>query len=204
MNDPHPTRSWWDRLWMAPRARWLLGIPAGALLCFVLGIVAWAGAGAALHATSNTAFCAYACHEMAAFVVPDWRSSTHYKNARGLHAGCEDCHVPGPAIPKLLRKLEALNEGWQHLAGKISTQARFDAHKLEMAKRVWAAMKATDSRECRRCHDAATMDLPAQDRSAQRKHEQMKASGETCIDCHKGVAHPLPPEAPGATSGTGH
>jgi nitrate/TMAO reductase-like tetraheme cytochrome c subunit len=39
------------------------------------------------------------------------------------------------------------------------------------------------------------MDVQAQDSSAGKKHnrERMLARGETCIDCHKGVGHDLPP-----------
>jgi nitrate/TMAO reductase-like tetraheme cytochrome c subunit len=36
--------------------------------------------------------------------------------------------------------------------------------------------------------------LEKQDRSARKKHtrERMLEKGETCIDCHKGIAHKLP------------
>jgi len=129
---------------------------------------------------------------MAAFSTPSWEQSSHYKNAHGVQAGCPNCHVPGPEIPKLERKFQALGEGWGHLTGTISTQAKFDAKKVQMARHVWAYMKASDSRECRACHNAAIWDLSAQSHSAQIKHEKMKTSGETCIDCHKGVVHEVP------------
>tara|TARA_R110002094_G_scaffold5667_2_gene14501 strand:+ start:276 stop:533 length:258 start_codon:yes stop_codon:yes gene_type:complete len=63
-----------------------------------------------------------------------------------------------------------------------------------MAERVWAIMKATDSRECRSCHSQARMDLESQGKQAHRKHrpERMASRGETCIDCHQGIAHELP------------
>ena len=199
MNDPTPTPppppSALGRLFRAPRHRWLLGIPVGALLFFVLGALAYWGSGAFLHATSTTQFCAHACHEMAAFSTPSWQHSAHFKNEHGLQAGCPDCHVPGPEIPKLERKFQALGEGWGHLTGSISTQGKYDAKKVAMARHVWAYMKANDSRECRHCHNAAAWDLSAQSHSAQHQHEKMKTSGETCIDCHKGVAHEVPPGA---------
>jgi len=197
MNDPTPTKppSFWARLSSAPKRKWLFGIPLSALLFFVLGALAYAGAGALLHATSTTQFCAYACHEMATFSTPAWKQSAHYRNAAGVQAGCPDCHVPGPEIPKLERKFQALGEGWGHLMGSISTQAKYDAKKVEMARHVWAYMKANDSRECRHCHNADAWDLAAQSHSAQRQHEKSKTSGETCIDCHKGVAHEVPPGA---------
>jgi len=195
MNVPQPARppSRWARLFSPPRSRWLLGIPLGALLFFVLGLVVLAGAETALNATSTDQFCAYACHEMAAFAVPSWKKSSHYTNPQGVHAGCPDCHVPAPEIPKLALKFkEGLLDAWGHMTGIISTQAKFDAYKTQMAREVWAYMKANDSRECRHCHSAARWDLSAQSHSAQRKHEQMKTSGETCIDCHQGVVHEVP------------
>jgi nitrate/TMAO reductase-like tetraheme cytochrome c subunit len=38
------------------------------------------------------------------------------------------------------------------------------------------------------------MQVSIQDKSAQKKHtaERMREKGETCIDCHKGIAHKLP------------
>ncbi len=36
------------------------------------------------------------------------------------------------------------------------------------------------------------MDLSEQDRSARKRHERAVAKGETCIDCHEGIAHKLP------------
>ena len=200
MNTPQPAPpSRWarllSRLFAPPRSKWLIGIPVGALLCFVLGIAVYGGAGAFMHATSSTKFCAYACHEMAAFTTPSWMASAHYKSAKGVQAGCPDCHVPRPEIPKLIRKFQALKEGWGHLTGIISTQEKFDAEKVRMARHTWAYMKANDSRECRYCHNAAAWDLSAQSNPAQRRHEQMAAKGETCIDCHQGVAHEVPPGA---------
>jgi len=196
---PGATGSWWSRLWSPSKRKWLFGIPLGALLFFILGMLVYAGAGAFMHATSTTEFCANACHEQTAFVVPSWKASAHYKNQYGVHAGCDDCHVPGPTIPKLIRKVQALNEGWGHLTGIIATQEKFDAHKLEMAKRVWAYMKATDSRECRHCHSPERWDLSAQSKPAQNKHQRMKETGQTCIECHQGVAHEVPPGADSAS-----
>ena len=63
-----------------------------------------------------------------------------------------------------------------------------------MAERVWADMKATDSRECRSCHNFNTMEFEEQGRMAARKHQAAAKAGQSCIDCHKGVAHALPAE----------
>jgi cytochrome c-type protein NapC len=180
------------RVWAMPRRKWLLGIPLGGVLFFALGLLFYAGTGKFLEATSTPTFCSNACHEMTAFAVPSWQKSAHYKNPFGVQAGCGNCHEPGPAIPMLIRRFQALAEIWGHETGEIDTQARFDAQKTRMARHVWAYMKANDSRECRACHNAAAWDLSAQDPSARKKHEQMQASGKTCIDCHKGVVHEVP------------
>jgi cytochrome c-type protein NapC len=55
-----------------------------------------------------------------------------------------------------------------------------------------AYMKSNDSHECRACHNASARDLSAQERSAQKRHEQMQTKGKACIDCHKGVVHAVP------------
>ena len=55
-------------------------------------------------------------------------------------------------------------------------------------------MKATDSRECRSCHSFDNMDFSEQDKSARKRHEKAEVKGQTCIDCHKGIAHEEPDE----------
>jgi cytochrome c-type protein NapC len=179
-------------LWSKPSSRWLLGIPIGGVLMLVLGIVIANGFAFAMHATSTPEFCANACHYMRDFVAPEVAGSVHGRNGPGVAATCPDCHVPEPFLPKMKRKIEATREGWGHLTGVISTRDKFEAHRLEMAERVWAGMKATDSRECRTCHEFSRMVFSEQERFAARKHEAAMKKGETCIDCHKGVAHALP------------
>jgi cytochrome c-type protein NapC len=39
------------------------------------------------------------------------------------------------------------------------------------------------------------MDLSAQEKRSAEKHQAALKSGATCIDCHKGIAHRLPPGA---------
>jgi cytochrome c-type protein NapC len=54
-------------------------------------------------------------------------------------------------------------------------------------------MKDTDSRECRNCHHYDAMDYAEQGRRAAAQHTKGFQEKKTCIDCHKGVAHVLPP-----------
>ena len=53
-------------------------------------------------------------------------------------------------------------------------------------------MKRTDSRECRNCHDFRSMDVSQQGARARERHLEAAQRGDTCIDCHKGIAHELP------------
>ena len=80
------------------------------------------------------------------------------------------------------------------ILGTIDTKEKFEAHRADMAERVWAEMRSNDSRECRNCHALGTMNLEIQDKRAARRHtlERKQEKGETCIDCHQGVAHELP------------
>lgn len=71
---------------------------------------------------------------------------------------------------------------------------KFNAYRWNMANRVWDKMKASDSRECRNCHDFDNMNLDEQDRSARKQHGRATEKGQTCIDCHKGIAHTEPDE----------
>ncbi len=103
-----------------------------------------------------------------------------------------DCHVPTSPGPKIIAKIRATKDLYHHFAGTIDSQEKFDARHLEMAETVWAYMSAVDSRECLGCHAVAAMALDEQTPRARRQHSAMLESGETCIDCHKGVAHDLP------------
>ena len=61
-----------------------------------------------------------------------------------------------------------------------------------MAERVWASMKASDSHECRNCHDYATMNFAKQHKNAQEVMKKALKEGRTCIECHRGIAHKQP------------
>jgi len=75
------------------------------------------------------------------------------------------------------------------ITGVVDTPEKFEAHRLEMAKRVWDRMKSRDSKECRNCHNFATMDPDKQKARSQIKHEEAQEDNITCIECHKGIAH---------------
>lgn len=86
----------------------------------------------------------------------------------------------------------AAKDVYHQFAGSIDTPEKFEAQRWNMASRVWAKIKATDSRECRGCHDYRTMDLENQASLARKKHARAMKKGRTCIDCHAGIAHKQP------------
>jgi nitrate/TMAO reductase-like tetraheme cytochrome c subunit len=180
--------------WRRPRFWWMLGIPVGGFLMFFAGAAALGVFNTVMGHTNSLEFC-ISCHEMRDFVYQEYKETVHYQNASGVRAICSDCHVPKPWGAKVMRKVQASFKELPHkVLGTIGTREKFEAKRLELAEDVWAGMKANDSRECRNCHSLAAMKLVDQDKSARKKHtlERMRERGETCIDCHKGVAHKLP------------
>lgn len=158
----------------------------------VLGIVTWGGINTAMEWTNRSEFCT-SCHEM---TIPyeELKQTVHFKNRSGTTVNCSDCHVASSKTPtdyayKSLQKLLAARDIVGHISGVIDTPEKFEAHRLEMAKRVWARMKERDSKECRNCHNFATMDPEKQKARSQIKHEEAQEDHLTCIDCHKGIAH---------------
>lgn len=161
-------------------------------LLFVAGIVAWVGFNHVLETTNTEEFC-ISCHEMRDNVYTEYRNTVHYQNRTGVRATCPDCHVPKEWTHKIIRKIQASNEVWHHLLGSIDTPEKYNAKRAQLASNEWARMKRTDSRECRNCHHFEFMDFSEQNSRSGRHHQAGLTSGMTCIDCHKGVAHTLPP-----------
>jgi cytochrome c-type protein NapC len=181
---------WIKRLWQRISA-----LNAFVLLTIglVAGIIFWGGFNTVLEMTNTMEFC-LSCHEMRNNPYKEYKDTIHYKNPSGVQVTCADCHVPRPWGHKVVRKIKATRELWYKATGKIDTDEKFNAHRWELANRVWDSMKATDSRECRNCHSFESMDLSEQDRSARKKHSRAVDQGKTCIDCHKGIAHEEPDE----------
>jgi len=159
----------------------------------VIGASMLGGFGAVIAHTNTLGFCT-SCHEMADNNYAEYKDTIHSRNRTGVRAICSDCHVPHDVVGLLVHKAGALRDLMYHFEGTIDTREKFTAHRLEMAKKVWLHMKETDSRECRSCHDRAAMAPDMQGRTAQKQHQQLdNGSGATCIDCHFGIAHKLPP-----------
>jgi cytochrome c-type protein NapC len=164
---------------------------AGLSAFFVAGIIFWGAFNWTLELTNTESFCV-TCHVMRDYVYREYRKTIHYNNRTGVRASCPDCHVPREWIHKVVRKVRATNELFHWIRGSIDTAEKFEAKRPALAGKVWASMKATDSRECRNCHGIEFMDHTLQPVQARMLHSLAETWGETCIDCHKGIAHSLP------------
>jgi cytochrome c-type protein NapC len=181
-------RGW--RRWV-PSWVWRVG-PLMVIFLFVSGIVFWGGFNWAMELTNTEQFC-IGCHEMRENVFKEYRHTVHYTNRSGVRATCPDCHVPKEWGPKIIRKIQASNELLHKVLGTIDTPEKFQAKRHRLAEHEWARMRANNSQECRNCHNFEYMDLTEQGRRAAKTHPVAFGKGMTCIDCHKGIAHQLPP-----------
>ncbi|MDR1229349.1 MAG: NapC/NirT family cytochrome c [Azoarcus sp.] len=172
--------------------RWRRIVSVGVLTTFILGVLSMAVFDMALKWTNRENFC-ISCHVMEDNVYREYQNTIHYANRSGVRAVCADCHVPKEFLPKMIRKVQAAGEVWHAILGSIDTPEKFEAKRPQLAQREWRRMKANDSRECRNCHDAASFDYSVQGYRATARHMESLSSGQTCIDCHKGIAHKLPP-----------
>lgn len=188
MADLNPGRGWWATL-RRPSVKYslLTLLSVG----FISGILFWGGFNTGMEATNQLDFC-ISCHEMKDTVYQEYKKTIHYSNRTGVRAVCSDCHVPKDWTHKMLRKIQASGEVWGKIIGTIDTKEKFEAKRLELAKHEWARMKASDSRECRNCHSFDGMDAEKQKPRAKKQHENAQRDKQTCIDCHKGIAHNKP------------
>jgi nitrate/TMAO reductase-like tetraheme cytochrome c subunit len=164
----------------------------------VLGVGLGAGALAvveqAAQRSESIEFCT-SCHIMDATVFEEYKETSHYSNASGMRATCADCHVPdrhsaGEVTAYLSTKIGAVRFLYGWATGRASEPEHLLERREEMAERVWAEMRASDSRACRRCHDDTAWDLAVQTTRAREQHLSAEQEGQTCIDCHDdGIAH---------------
>ncbi|MBF0154631.1 MAG: NapC/NirT family cytochrome c [Magnetococcales bacterium] len=190
--------NWLKKMWeqlRKPNSR----IPMGFLLLggFLAGVVGWVGFNGLLGVTNSTEFCV-SCHEMQ-WPFEEYKKTVHYANRSGVRVGCSDCHVPqansvGGWFAKMRAKIMAAKDTYHHIMRTYDTKEKFENGRWEMAQSVWGKMKARGSQECLNCHDYNAMDPEKQDRMAQRKHAKALKDGQTCIDCHTGIAHKMPEE----------
>jgi cytochrome c-type protein NapC len=183
-----PPPGFFRRLLQPPKCS-TLALASGGLLG---GVLLWGALNTGMEWTNRSEFC-LSCHEMRT-PYEELQQTVHYKNRSGTTVTCADCHVASSKTPvdyarKSTMKVLAARDVVGHILGTIDTPEKYEAKRLEMAQRVWARMKESDSRECRNCHDFKTMDPAKQKDRSVVKHEGAIEDGKTCIDCHKGIVH---------------
>lgn len=184
--------SWIKRLWTSfrtPSSRYSLG--ALLIVGGLGGVIFWGGFNTFMEHTNTLEFC-ISCHEMRDNVYNEYTKTIHYRNRTGVRAICSDCHVPKEWVPKFVRKVKATNELFHKIIGTIDTPEKFEGRRKIMAEIVWREMKANDSHECRNCHNFASMEFSKQKEWSAPVHRNAMKERQTCIDCHRGVAHQLP------------
>jgi cytochrome c-type protein NapC len=181
-------KRFWKSLW-TPSSRYSLG--ALLIVGGLGGVIFWGGFNTFMEYSNTLEFC-ISCHEMKNTVYQEYTKTIHFQNRTGVRAICADCHVPKEWVPKLVRKVKATNELFHKIIGTIDTPEKFEKHRKKMAESVWREMKANDSHECRNCHNFASMDFSKQKEWSAPVHQTAMKEGQTCIDCHRGIAHKLP------------
>lgn len=177
------------QLFMRPALRIGLGVLVSG--GFIAGIVFWQGFNTAMDFTNKEEFCLN-CHTMHDNLLPELQKTVHWNNRTGVRARCPDCHVPHNFTDKLARKMQASREVWAHFTGTIDTREKFKEHRIVLAQREWARFAANGSRECRNCHDYKDMNFDKMRPASQVAMRNAAARNQSCMDCHKGIAHQLP------------
>ncbi|PST91417.1 pentaheme c-type cytochrome TorC [Photobacterium sp. NCIMB 13483] len=180
------------KLWLTfwrPAAKISLGVLT--LGGFVAGVIFWGGFNTALEVTNTEKFC-ISCHSMRDTVYPELQGTIHWENNAGVRATCPDCHVPHNWTDKIARKMQASKEVFGAIVGTIDTPEKFEAKRLELAQHEWKRFAANKSLECKSCHSYDSMKWDEMSPRAQVQMKQAAAKDQSCIDCHKGIAHHLP------------
>jgi len=156
-----------------------------------IGWISLGGTAAVMHYTSGSEFCT-SCHSMS-IPYEEYQGSIHYSNAKGIRAECSDCHIPEDVPGYILTKIKASKDIYhEYVSGKIASEEKYEQQRMAMAEKVWTQFRANDSATCRSCHTLDAMDIYEQSKDAVKMHQYAQENSQTCIDCHKGVAHFAP------------
>lgn len=158
---------------------------------FLAGVIFWGGFNTALEATNTEEFC-ISCHTMKDNVYQELQGTIHWQNRTGVRATCPDCHVPHNWTDKIARKMKASKEVYAHLFGDLGTPEKFENRRLDLARHEWARFSANKSLECKNCHSYESMDFEKMSPTARIQMKNAAERDQSCVDCHKGIAHSLP------------
>ncbi|SUT90254.1 cytochrome c-type protein [[Actinobacillus] rossii] len=172
-----------------------IGMGVLVTLGFIVGAISWQQFNNVMDTTNSEEFCV-SCHSMQA-PFEELKQTVHWKNSSGVKATCSDCHLPHDKTDKFARKIQASREVFAELTGKYKDEGAFEEHRLEMAEREWARFAANGSKECKVCHSYERMDFDKMSKAAQKAMKPAAERNQSCLDCHKGIAHHLPKKKEG-------
>ncbi|MBY5993515.1 NapC/NirT family cytochrome c [Ferrimonas balearica] len=161
-----------------------------------IGVVGYFVSQQVLHATSTDEFC-MTCHSNHS-LKDEVLASSHGNNRAGIVVECQQCHIAQEPFNYLVKKIIVSKDIWGYLTiDGFNTQEWLDANRKEQADLALVYLRKIDSSTCRNCHNHVYEDQPeAMKTMARRMHERNfakdPADRKTCVDCHKGVAHPYP------------
>ncbi|NLS11422.1 pentaheme c-type cytochrome TorC [Vibrio sp. SM6] len=158
---------------------------------FIAGIIFWGGFNTALEVTNTEEFCV-GCHTMSENVYVELQETVHWKNSSGVRATCPDCHVPHNWTDKIARKMQASKEVFAQVFGNYDEPGAFEERRIVLAQNEWARFSANKSLECKNCHNYDSMDFDQMSATARIQMKQAAEKDQSCLDCHKGIAHKLP------------
>lgn len=188
-------RSMWKTI-QSPSAHFSLGLLT--LGGFAAGVIFWGTFNTGLEMTNTEEFC-ISCHEMENNVYKELQDTVHWSNNSGVRATCPDCHVPHNWTDKVARKMQASKEVYGKLFGTINTREKFLDKRLELAQHEWKRFSANNSLECKNCHEYKSMNFDLMSEKGRLQMTKAAERDQSCLDCHKGIAHELPDMLEGAS-----
>ncbi len=154
-------------------------------------------------ATSTSEYC-MSCHEMQIVGEQGWMKSSHYNNAKGVVAGCSDCHIPPGLIPYTTTKIrDGSKDLFVHYLGEA------DPYKMDWSALGKLARFHIKDSSCLRCHsNLLPTGLSIKGIIAHVEYGR-EDNVKKCLDCHKEEFHPkfkeyLFGKSTLAKKGTGH
>jgi trimethylamine-N-oxide reductase cytochrome c-type subunit TorC len=95
--------------------------------------------------------------------------------------------------------MQASKEVFAQIFGDLDTPEKFEARRLELARHEWDRFSANGSLECKNCHAYESMDFEQMSPTARIQMKQAADRDQSCVDCHKGIAHHLPKDMAAAS-----
>jgi len=114
--------------------------------------------------------------------------AAHHTTAIGVRAGCGDRHIPeGLVIATYTHVVNGISDFWGECNFDYEDPAVWSTETARLAQAVRLWFQGNDNATCRGCHEEAA--IKPERKRGQRRHEEARESGMTCIDCHYNLVH---------------